>query len=201
MKIQLIRLIASLLAGGMIMILHEFPKAFIYSRINNNRDKAHIHKIGKLHHYIDPIGLILCVTYYAGFSKPYMYRIKDKKTNMILGIAGFLSLLLIFAISMSLLRFQIGMNSDFSYSGSASILELFYQCFVFYLGLISICMFMVNLFPVSTFDMGLCIAGKSPTQYFNVIRNDYFIKVLLILVILFQFFSNIGTLIMGNLLS
>ncbi len=200
MKIQLIRLAAALLAGSIVMILHELPKAMIYKRINSSNGVKSKHNIYRLHHYIDPIGLILCVTNQAGFSKPYMYRIKDKKTNFILGIAGFLSLSIIFMVSMILLKFGIGMEANFSYLESTGLLELFFQCTLVYIALISISMLLVNLFPISTFDMGLCIAGKSPTKYFTIIRNDYFIKMLLVLVIMFRFITSVGTLIMSALL-
>lgn len=201
MKIQLIRFLSALIAGALIMILHEFPKAFIYSRINSKSEIKHKHKIFKLHHYIDPIGLVLCVTNQTGFSKPYMYRIKDKKTNLILGITGFLSLFVIFAISMCILKFGIGMDSEFKYSETTDLPTLFMQSSMVYLALISLSMLFVNIFPISTFDMGLCVAGKSPTKYFTIIRNDYFIKILLILVILFQVITKISILIMSNILT
>lgn len=200
MKIQLLRLVAALLAGSIVMILHELPKAMIYKRINSSSGMKSKHNIYRLHHYIDPIGLILCVTNQAGFSKPYMYRIKDKKTNFILGITGFLSLSIIFMISMCLLKFGIGMDSNISYLETTGLLELFFQFTLIYIALISFTMFMVNLFPISTFDMGLCIAGKSPTKYFAIIRNDYFIKMLLVLVIMFGFITRVGIQIMSALL-
>jgi hypothetical protein len=200
MTIQLIRLISALIAGGLVMILHEFPKAIIYSKMNPNQDPKRKYNIYKLYHYIDPIGIILCVTNQAGFSKPYMYRIKDKKMNFILGITGFLSLLVVFAVSISVLKFVIGMNSQFNYSETDGLGMLTLQCIVVYIALISLSMLIVNLFPISTFDMGLCIAGKSPSKYFSIIRNDYLIKMLLILVILFQVVTSISTLIMSTLL-
>lgn len=200
MKIQLIRLISALLAGSLVMILHEFPKAFIFKRINSSKGVKSKHNIYKLHHYIDPIGLILCITNQTGFSKPYMYRIKDKRTNLILGITGFLSLAAIFMLSMAALKFGVGMNAKFSYSETAGLPVMFLQGFIVYMALISISMFIVNLFPVSTFDMGLCIAGKSPTKYFAIIRNDYFIKMMLILIIMFRFITSLSTFIMSTLL-
>lgn len=200
MKIQLIRLLSAFLAGGLVMILHEFPKAFIYNRLSPDQDPKRKRNIYKLHHYIDPIGIILCITNQAGFSKPYMYRIKDKRTNFILGITGFISLLLIFLVSMAVLRFGIGINSKLNYSETINIFELILQFILVYMALISISMFIVNLFPISTFDMGLCIAGKSPSKYFLIIRNDYFIKMVLLLVIMFQFITSFSTLIMTSFL-
>ncbi|WFR60036.1 hypothetical protein QA584_13435 [Anaerocolumna sp. AGMB13025] len=196
MKIQLIRLIAAFIAGGIVMILHEFPKAYIYNRLNPNQDPKKKRNIYKLHHYVDPIGLILCITNQAGFSKPYMYRIKDKRTNLILGITGMISLFVMFLVSMAVLRFGIGINSNLNYSETISIVSLVLQFILVYIALISLSMFIVNLFPVSTFDMGLCIAGISPSKYFLIIRNDYFIKMVLLLVIMFQFITSFSTAIM-----
>ncbi len=200
MKIQLIRVLAAFIAGGIVMILHEFPKAYIYNRLNPSQDIKRKRGIYKLHHYIDPIGIILCITNQAGFSKPYMYRIKDKKTNFILGLTGLITLLIVFMVSMAILRFGIGVNSKLNYSETISIYELILQFILVYIALISISMFIVNLFPISTFDMGLCIAGKSPSKYFVIIRNDYFIKMVLLLVIMFQFITSFSTLIMSSFL-
>ncbi|QHQ62400.1 hypothetical protein Ana3638_17745 [Anaerocolumna sedimenticola] len=200
MKIQLIRVLAAFIAGGIVMILHEFPKAYIYNRLNPSQDIKRKRGIYKLHHYIDPIGIILCITNQAGFSKPYMYRIKDKKTNFILGLTGLITLLIVFMVSMAILRFGIGVNSKLNYSETISIYELIFQFILVYIALISISMFIVNLFPISTFDMGLCIAGKSPSKYFVIIRNDYFIKMVLLLVIMFQFITSFSTLIMSSFL-
>lgn len=183
------------------MILHEFPKAFLYKRINKVKGVKSRHNIYRLHHYIDPIGLLLCVTNQAGFSKPYMYRIKDQRTNMILGVTGFLSLAVTFLISVGILKYGIGMKTDFSYSQTAGTLLLLGQCIVTFTALTSITMFFVNLFPISTFDMGLCIAGRSSSKYFTIIKNDYFIKMALLLVILFQVINSIGTLIISSILA
>lgn len=197
---QLIKLISALIAGGLVMILHELPKAIIYSKMNPDKNTKSKNNIYRLHHYIDPIGILLCITNQAGFSKPYMYRIKDKKVNFILGITGFLSLIVVFTVSISILKFGIGVDSKFGYSETASIFVKLYQFMMVYITLISLSMFIVNLFPLSTFDMGLCIAGKSPAKYFSIIRNDYFIKMLLILVIMIQFVTNISTFIMSIIL-
>lgn len=200
MKIQLIRIFAALIAGGIVMILHEFPKALVYNKLNTDQDPKRRRNIYKLHHYIDPVGIILCITNQAGFSKPYMYRIKDKKTNFILGMTGLFSLLGVFAVSIVILRFGIGINSNLNYSEKTDLNELIPQFILVHIALISISMFLVNLFPISTFDMGLCIAGMSPSKYFLIIRNDYFIKMMLVLIIIIQFITSFGTLIMTSLL-
>lgn len=200
MKLQLIRILSSIIAGMIVMIIHEFPKAVIYNKLSTYQDVKRKRNIYKLHHYIDPIGILLCITNYAGFSKPYMYRIKEKKTNMLLGITGLASLIAIFAISIIILRFVFQLDASLVIGNDISMVELIIQFVVVYTALISISMFIVNLFPVSTFDMGLCIAGVSPAKYYLIIKNDYFIKIMLVLIILFEFIKSISTFILSVLL-
>lgn len=200
MIIQLIKLISALIAGGFVMILHELPKAIIYSNLKPDKNVKSKNNIYRLHQYIDPIGILLCITNQVGFSKPYMYRIKDKKVNFILGITGFFSLIVVFIVSICILKFGIGIDPDFGYSETSSIVVKIFQFTMVYITLISLSMFVVNLFPISTFDMGLCIAGKSQTKYLSIIRNDYFIKMLLILSIMIGFMTNISMFIMRIIL-
>lgn len=201
MKIHLIRIIATFIATAIVMIAHEFPKAFAYSIISKNQDPKKKHKIYLLHHYIDPIGMLLCITNHAGFSKPYMYRIKDQKTNFILGLTGFISLLVTFLISNLILRFGFHITDELLISDTSNIVLLLSQFITVYTSLISISMFIVNLFPMSTFDMGLLVAGKSPSKYFAIIRNDYMLKMLLLLLIIFRFIPTIGTLLLTQFLA
>ena len=58
--------------------------------------------------------------------------------------------------------------------------------FVQYLAMLSFGMFVANLFPVSTFDMGLLIAGTSPTGYLGMLKVDGTVKLIFVLVLLFD---------------
>lgn len=200
MKIQIIKILATFIAGAIVMIIHEFPKAFLYNKLNPKQDSKRKGNIYKLHHYIDPIGMVLCITNQTGFSKPYMYRIKDKKTNMYLGICGLITLLVTFSLSMVVMHFVLGITADLKIPQNMNDFKLIFHFIMVYTALISLSMFMVNLFPISTFDMGLCIAGRSPSKYFTIIKNDYFIKVMLILIIIFQFVTTFSTFIITKLL-
>lgn len=53
-----------------------------------------------------------------------------------------------------------------------------------YLAILSLGMLIANLFPISTFDMGLVIAGISSQKYLNIIKMDGVIKVIFILAVL-----------------
>ncbi|MDF2609612.1 MAG: hypothetical protein K0R92_1086 [Lachnospiraceae bacterium] len=200
MNIQVIKIFAAMVAGGFVMILHELPKSVLFIKLSTNRETKHQQGIFKIFNYIDPIGIILCITNQAGFSKPYMYRIKDRKTNFLLGVTGFLTLFVIFVTSVLVLKYQIGMDSDFTYSITTGLTELIYQCIVLYIALISLGMFLVNLFPISVFDMGLMIAGRSPRTYFSIIRFDYIIKIILLFAILLQLISYFSTAIISLIL-
>ncbi len=181
MKEQLIGMVMSFLTGIIIMILHELPKSIIYNQLSEKKYKG----IWKLYQYIDPIGLVFCVTTFAGFSRPYMYRIKEKKINMILGITGFFSLFTIFVTSISVLRFQYAdVDVNIPLTSMNAYIRILVYLFWYFSALLSCGMILVNLFPVSTFDFGLLIAGKSPSKYFSIIRNDYIIKMVLILAVM-----------------
>lgn len=194
MKLQLLEIVISILAGIIIMIFHELPKSILFLLLHKKQEKTEVQggiqeknstewvDILKVKNYIDPIGLLLCVVTYGGFSKPYMYRIRRQKTNFILGITGFCSLLLLFFISIRAL--QLCFNIEILTQGptiEGGYKSIIAQLFWIYMALFSFGMFVINLFPVSVFDMGLIIAGKSPSKYFAIIKNDSLIKLMILL--------------------
>lgn len=179
---QIVELVMAILAAAIIMVLHEFPKAVYYcisSEIRTSKDWWK--KIICLHRYIDPIGMVLAVVSYAGFSKPLMFRVQNQKKNFRMGIIGFLCLLVTCFFSVAVLKYYYGMqNLSVTVTGfSAITAELFW----IYMAALSAGMFLINLFPVSIFDMGLCIAGVSSRHYLGIIKNDMLIKVILMLAI------------------
>lgn len=188
MKIQLLEAAASVLAAIIVMILHEIPKSLLFLWFRRREEKSLEEKrkwkwssAFMFHRYIDPIGLLLCITTYGGFSKPYMFRIRDRKTNYILGMLGFLDLICIYMISEFILysKYQVIKAKD---------LEIFYgnswgyfgKLFWIYMAILSLGIFFINLFPVSIFDMGLIIAGRSPRVYLNIIQKDSIIKIIVL---------------------
>ena len=211
MKEALLSVSAALVAAIVIMILHELPKSIIYcvrslaewkEQPNYElRIKRTVRDICKLWKYVDPIGLLLCVTTYSGFSKPYMYRMKDRKTNKIAGFTGFFILLLIAVLNTLIIRtyfLPIDVNEFTIVNDSISNLVSFY--FFNSMAFISINMLLINLIPISTFDMGLLIAGYSPSKYFSIIKNDHYIKMILLFSVIVGVISIISSLIMDTLL-
>jgi hypothetical protein len=191
---QLSQLLVLTLASMLVMIFHEFPKAYVYNKMQRQNGSQNKNNIYSLQQYIDPIGLIFCVTNLAGFSKPYMYRINDKKINKILGITGMISLIITFLISISIIN-MTHITLEMDLIEELSYIDMLIQSFLLYVATVSIGMLVVNLFPIATFDMGLLIASKSSTKFFSFIRKDYIIKMILIIAILFGIISNFATLI------
>ena len=181
-----VELIVGAVAAMIIMILHELPKSIAYLVMSEKQIKENS-KILKLWNYIDPVGVLFAVVSYAPFSKPYMYRVNKRRTNAVLGMVGFLILFLIYFGGILILRSQFG-----GFEGLQKLEELGVSyrlvvgLFLYYFCIMSFGMVMVNLFPVSTFDMGLLIAAKSPSKYLGIIENDNKIKLILIFVLIFE---------------
>ena len=179
---SLIRLVASLFAALLIMIIHEIPKTLVYNY--QSEKKVSLSRVFYLPQYIDPIGLIFCMFSLAGFSKSYRYELKVKKNATYIGLVGLLTLLFCTILAYFLYRYfytgvkveQILVDMDLSSRFN-------YYCISYFL-LISFGMFIVNLFPIASFDMGLIIAGKSLASFIQIIRADTFIK-LAVFVVLF----------------
>lgn len=184
MKRLILEIVICLVAAALLMVLHELFKAVIFVLLRvkeNNKQIIKRRGIWKLWRYIDPVGLVLAVTCYVPVSKPFMFRIRDKKTNLIIGISGLVFLAVIFFGSVQVIHIIYGTNANvaaaLNSSGNRRAGILFWQ----YMQMLSFDYFIVNLFPVSTFDMGHIIAGKSARIYLGIIKADTQIKLLLIL--------------------
>ena len=184
MKRLILEIVICLVAAVLLMVLHELFKAVIFVLLRvkeNNKQIIKRRGIWKLWRYIDPVGLVLAVTCYVPVSKPFMFRIRDKKTNLIIGISGLMFLAVIFFGSVQMLHIIYGTNANaaaaLNSSGNRRAGILFWQ----YMQMLCFDYFIVNLFPVSTFDMGHIIAGKSARIYLGIIKADTQIKLLLIL--------------------
>ena len=69
MKVQIISVITEILAAIIVMILHEVPKTLVYYAMDHNTKKESLWKMIYLHHYIDPIGVVLGVTSYTATAR------------------------------------------------------------------------------------------------------------------------------------
>lgn len=196
---QLIQLLASLLAALLLMLLHELPKTIVYSLQSENR--VPLSKVFYFPQYIDPIGLIFCIFSLAGFSKPYRYEIKLKKNAAYIGVTGLLSLLLYTIVAYITYRyFYTGLSMNQALS-DMNMARRFDYYFISYFLLISLGMLIVNLFPISSFDMGLIIAGKSVRSFLQMIRMDALMKFVLFIVLFTQIIPMVGIKVINMLLA
>lgn len=187
MELKLYNLAMLAAASCLVMILHEIPKTVLFFRMEHKRGL--LKELLHLFHYVDPIGLIFSIAGNAPFSKSYVFRAKNKRTNVCLGLTGYGTLFLIFILS-SVLRGLAGQNL---------YMTLFFQN----MAIASVGMFVVNLFPAAAFNMGLIIAGTSQEKYLSILKSDYIIKMILILAVLLGLVRSISinaVIFMSNLL-
>lgn len=133
------------------------------------------------------MGIILSVTSQVVVSKPFMFRIQNKKYNRILGLTGFLVSVLCFSLSIFAIKRHMFGVQEMNILTSAGIGNQIGGLFLQYVAILSAGMFLTNLFPISTFDMGLLIAGFSSAKYLKMIKMDAIIKLLFVLVLLVDF--------------
>ena len=155
-----LNIVVCVLAAIFLMISHELVKVFVYWCCNGGHFSGKTSP-WKVWRYIDPIGVILAIVCNVTISKPHFFRIREKKTNLLLGITGLSFLLIAFGFSIWILRYIYGGFEGLEGMESLPWIQQFPAMLVEYISILSIGMFMANLFPVSTFDMGLIIAGCS----------------------------------------
>lgn len=188
MKEILLEWVICAVAACFLMILHELAKSIVYMGMQRRagKIKKYTHSIWALHRYIDPIGVILALTSSVSFSKPFMFRIRDKKMNRVLGFTGFFVLFAIFVCSIFALRTHVFGVVQMKTLENAGFLPKIVTLFIQYTAVLSFGMLVTNLFPISTFDMGLIIAGFSAQKYLSIIKMDAVIKIILIVTLLFD---------------
>ncbi len=172
-----------LAAAACLMMFHEGVKVIVYV-FCKGRECHFSSPPWKLWRYIDPVGMILALVSYVPVSKPYFFRIRDQKTNCCLGIAGLCSLAFATAVGILLMKKCYGGLDGISHMVLYHWWEKLLPMFVQYIPLLSFGMLCANLFPVSTFDMGLLIAGISPRLYLGMLRSDGIVKMIFVLVLM-----------------
>lgn len=172
MKEQILLLLAAFLASSLIMIFHEIPKIIVHHK-NINPIK-----------FIDPVGLIFCITGNCGFSKPYIYLGRDKKISKWSGMVGLASLFFLYIGSVLVARYGLKpLTGEMNLYTGKGILLLFSYFTIQYMGIISFGMFVTNLFPMAAFDMGQIIRGCSDHLYFSILKGDYLIKIIYLITV------------------
>ena len=177
------------------MIIHEFFKNLVYYYL---RKKENIKVNKKLFYFwksIDLVGILTTLAMYTPFSKQYRYTISNKKTALCVGITGLSTLLCVFVLSIVIIR-----NCFIEYvnvTSSINTQDTPYYIYLFFvsIALLSMSMFLVNLFPITCFDMGLIILGTNSKNRGSIVVFDGYLKLLFFFLIVLRFFLNISTLI------
>lgn len=191
-------LLIAIVAAMIVMIVHELCKSIayaIYIRIYNHKynKKEKCSGIFKIHRYIDPIGVIFSATSNGVFSKQYPFVIRSRKASFLIGLTGYLSMIVLFLVTVLSYRNFFGqtivLNGDqvlLSYliKGTKYTME-----FVAYF---SAALFLVNLYPISTFDISLIVATSSPMMYLKIRKYDIFFKLIFFILSLIGIFSTTG---------
>ncbi|TCK97977.1 hypothetical protein EDC19_0383 [Natranaerovirga hydrolytica] len=190
---EILKLLAVALAAIVVMYLHELPKSIAYIHLNPLQRKKEKNSIYKIKQYVDPLGLIFFITSFVGFSRPFAYRIKDKKTNYVLGIVGLVACLIsaLFFYSLYItLIINLRISIFFYETGSLIYVYRFIEFFLRSGVLLSIMLFFVNvLIPIPSFDIAMIIASKSPKKYFTLHQYEKFLQLLFIVLLAFNFFA------------
>lgn len=206
MREDLILLVTSMLAGILCMSLHEVPKVILYRYYikKNSIQELMMTTYGKVNpiHFIDPIGLLFCMMFRIGFSKPAYYRMRDKDLNRKLGIVGMLSLILQFLLLVSILKLGFGMDARLMVPGNASLAYEILMYFLASYAIICIGMLLTNLFPLLTTDMAWLITSSSPMKFMVLLKSDFIVKMVWILLVILGVTPSISIMIfetfMGN---
>lgn len=185
MKDIALEILICTIVAALLMIIHELTKSIAYLCVRRaeGRKVSQSSNILAVWRYVDPLGMLLSVVCLVPFSKPYLFRIRDKKTNMVLGITGFSVLFALFVGSIFILK-------------TTHAFPLFWQ----YVAILSFDMFIANMFPISTFDIGLVIAGVSSRHYLHIIKADSAIKLIFIVALMSDLIRFICVKLLGLIL-
>ncbi len=191
-------LLIAIVAAFFVMIIHELCKSIayaIYIKIYNKKynKKEKCEGLFKVHRYIDPVGTIFAATSNGIFSKQYPFVIRSRKASFLIGLAGYVSMALLFLVTIVCYRTFFGhdivLSDDqmvlyYLIKGTKYIME-----FVAYF---SATLFLVNLYPISTFDISLIVATFSPMVYLKIRKYDIFFKLIFFILSLIGIFSTFG---------
>lgn len=175
-----INIIISLVAGVIVVLVHEVSKYyFSLTLLHPIHRKRKDTKINFLK-YIDPVGLIIFVFSGIGWQKPGEYnpaRFKEKEKGLlVLSLVGFAaSTLLIVAmipLAMYLYRSEILFGN-------------YIFIFVYKLIYFSFALVVINLLPIPPLNMAKIIYALNPNFYFKLIQNERVIQAGFILMIAF----------------
>lgn len=190
--IYFIEIVAILLASALAMILHELPKSIVYVLTGRHCQAEDRYRIFKLNRYVDPVGWLLFLVCHAGSSRPYPYRLKEKDTNVAIGLTGFLSLGVMLMAGYAFYHLvlpYLPMTLGVSFQGYWMLFFVQVSRYFIYSVIV---LFIVNLFPMMSSDIFLIIIAISPSKLISLMKNDSLVKGLLIICIVLGAISSLA---------
>lgn len=186
---KIIEIGAVLLASALVMILHELPKSIVYILTGRHCHSEDRRRIFQLYRYIDPVGWILFLTCHGGCSKPYPYRLKEKDTNIAIGLTGFLALGVMIMGGYAIYHLKvIYLPVTAGWDPEGYLMQFVLQVNWYFI-YASIVLLIVNLVPLISSDISLLIIALSPGRLISLLKNDTLIKGLLLISIVFGWIS------------
>lgn len=197
---KLIYIVITLVSGILLMIIHELPKNIAYYIIRCKEGKKKPKNLFYFWKNIDPVGIITTIAMYTPFSKQYKYTISNKKTSLTLGITGLTTLIITQISSIVVLKIFF---KDYLLQQDIVTQGTNYYIYLVVLNFSILCMTMilVNLFPVTCFDMGLILLGSNSKHRGTVIVFDGILKLIFFFMVVLRVFLNSATIITNILIS
>ena len=175
-----INIIISILAGVIVVLVHEVSKYyFSLTLLHPIHRKRKDTKINFLK-YIDPVGLIIFVFSGIGWQKPGEYnpaRFKEKEKGLlVLSLVGFAAstLLIVAMIPLAMYLYKAEL-----------LFGNYIFIFVYKLIYFSFALIVINLLPIPPLNMAKIIYALNPNFYFKLIQNERVIQAGFILMIAF----------------
>lgn len=192
---KLLYITITLVSGIFLMLVHEFVKNVVYYNIRRKDGAKVDKKIFYFWKYIDLVGVITTIAMYTPFSKQYRYTISNKKTAFWVGFTGVLSLFIIFLICIITLRCNFKDYIVATQIMETDSIRYFYYLILVNLSMLSMSMLLVNMFPITCFDMGLLILSTNSKNRGTIVILDGYLKLLFFFMIVLRVFFNSSTII------
>ena len=187
---HMVFIIAVIIAAIIVMVFHEFSKTFVYA-LYMKKEKLNYKQYSffKFWKYIDPIGVILAVVGCGIFSKQYPYLIKSKRAAIGIGLTGYLSMFLLAIMStisynnfLTFLKINSYLNLG-DLNQHYMLLAVGFLYILQYTAIFSMTMIGVNLFPLTSFDISLILAGCAPNIFSKIRKYDAVLKLLFMIIL------------------
>ncbi len=181
MNILLILLI-NLIAGIVVMILHELAKNIAAFFLTHPVYRQGV-KINSPLKYIDVLGAIMFAFSWiaTGWQRPVKYDYKkfrmEESGLVVLAVVGQVASLVFAIVLLPIVKYlQVSMPLEIG-------LHTYIYLFLYNLITFNLSIFFVNLLPILPFDMSLIVQGLSAEKYAYLVRNDMYLKLFFLFII------------------